>query len=137
MPPTFTLHAQIEADSVFLRDLPLSQLRLQNQNLVPWLILVPRREATEIHQLTHEDRAQLMEEIAMTSRAMTSLFAPDKINVGALGNYVPQLHVHVIGRFKNDPAWPQPVWGKLSPSPYAAATLTAIQGRFNDESLWR
>jgi diadenosine tetraphosphate (Ap4A) HIT family hydrolase len=133
----FSLHAQIEADSLFLRDLPLSQLRLQNQNLVPWLILVPRREATEIHQLTPEDRTQLMEEITMTSRAVTSLFAPDKINVGALGNYVPQLHVHVIGRFKTDPVWPQPVWGKLPPSPYVPATLSAIQGRLNDAGLWR
>jgi diadenosine tetraphosphate (Ap4A) HIT family hydrolase len=136
MPP-FALHAQIEADSVFLRDLPLSQLRLQNQSLVPWLLLVPRREATEIHQLPAEDRLRLMEEITLASRALAAVFAPDKINVGALGNFVPQLHVHVIGRFKNDPAWPQPVWGKLKPSPYADAALTSIKERLQNATLWR
>jgi diadenosine tetraphosphate (Ap4A) HIT family hydrolase len=77
-----------------------------------------------------------MDEITLASRALERLFAPDKINIGALGNIVPQLHVHVIGRFKNDPAWPQPVWGKLPPSPYAAATLSAIQSRLNDAGLW-
>ena len=134
---SFTLADQIENDSVFLRDLPLSQLRLQNQSLVPWLILVPRRaDVTEMHHLSAEDCAQLMREITMASRALEKLFTPDKINVGALGNYVPQMHVHVIGRFKNDPVWPQPVWGKLSAKPYTEATLSAVVSRLNDSSLW-
>lgn len=136
MPP-FTLPPQIEADSVFLRDLPLSQVRLQNQSLVPWLILVPRRAVTELHELSAEDRATLIEEIALTSKAVQKIFAPDKINVAALGNIVPQLHVHVIGRFKNDPAWPQPVWGRLEPSPYAVNALADLQKRLSNDALWR
>ena len=132
----FTNHPQIDADSVFLRDLPLSQVRLQNQSLVPWLILLPRREEIEIYQLSAQDRTQLMEEVALASRALVTAFTPDKINVGALGNYVPQLHVHVIGRYKKDPAWPQPVWGKLPTSPYTPEALTAIRQRLNDDALW-
>ncbi len=133
----FTLPAQIEADSVFLRDLPLSQLRLQNQSAVPWLILVPRRDVTEMHDLDAEDRQQLMSEMMQVSEVMTKLFAPHKINIGALGNYVPQLHVHIIGRFRNDPVWPQPVWGKLPASPYAPEKLEAIKQKLNDLRLWR
>jgi diadenosine tetraphosphate (Ap4A) HIT family hydrolase len=137
MPP-FALHPQIEADSLFLRDLPLSQLRLQNQSAVPWLILVPRRaDVQELHLLSAEDRQQAMDEITLASRALSALFAPDKINVGALGNVVPQLHIHVLGRFKSDPAWPAPVWGKLPPSPYSAEALADIQKRLKDETLWR
>lgn len=132
----FPLHTQIEADSVFLRDLVLSQLRLQNQSLVPWLILLPRRDVTEIYQLSAEDRTQLMEEIATVSRVLVKAFHPDKINVGALGNYVPQMHVHVVGRYKNDPAWPQPVWGKLLNSPYQPAALDNIKQKLNDPALW-
>jgi diadenosine tetraphosphate (Ap4A) HIT family hydrolase len=136
MPP-FTLHRQIETDSVFVRDLPLCQVRLQNQSTVPWLVLVPRRDnLNEIHQLDVTDRQQAMEEIAMASRTVENLFAPDKINVGALGNIVPQLHIHVIGRFKTDPAWPQPVWGKLNPTPYSAEALNDMMRRFDDEALW-
>lgn len=137
MPP-FILHRQIEADSLFLQDLPLSHLRLQNQSAVPWLILIPRRAGVaEIHQLAAEDRRRLMEEITLASKAVEKLFAPDKINVGALGNIAPQLHVHVIGRFKNDPAWPQPVWGRLEPRPFAAGDVDDLRQRLNDEALWR
>lgn len=132
----FALHAQIEADSVYVRDLVLCQLRLQNQSLVPWFVLLPRREETEIYQLSPEDRAQLMEEVALVSRVMVKSFSPDKINVAALGNYVPQLHVHVVGRFKSDPAWPQPVWGKLPNSPYESGALENIKRRLSDKSLW-
>lgn len=131
-----TLHPQIEADSVFLRDLPLCQVRLQNQNQVPWLVLLPRREPTEIYQLSLEDRARLMEETAMASTALVKCFNPDKLNIGALGNYVPQLHVHVIGRFKTDPVWPQPVWGKLSASPYGHEQLKNVCSKLNNDELW-
>lgn len=121
----FILHKQLEADSIFVRDLTLCQLRLMNQKDVPWLILVPRRDdVQEIYQLSANDRSLLMEEIAQASQALTKLYAPDKINVAALGNIVPQLHVHVIARFKQDGAWPAPVWGKL---PTAAYSVEAIE----------
>ena len=132
-----TLHPTIEADSVFLRDLPLCQLRLQNQSTLPWLVLVPRRtNTTEIHQLSESDRRQLMEEITLASRALERAFSPDKINVGALGNIVPQLHVHVIGRFKTDPAWPQPVWGQLEARPYTPDALAERLHILGNEALW-
>ncbi len=132
----FALHTQLEKDSIFVRNLLLSQLRLQNQKLVPWLILVPRRgDIKEIHELNQEDRILLMEEIAQASKALMALYAPDKINVGALGNIVPQLHIHIIGRFKNDPAWPAPVWGKLPNKPYTADAVEIIKTKLNATSF--
>lgn len=123
--PDFALHKQLEADSYLVCDLPLSQMRLQNQKAVPWLVLVPRRpEIREIYELQPEDRTVLMEEITRTAQALEEFYAPDKINIGAIGNIVPQLHVHVIGRFTHDVAWPSPVWGRLEPDPY---TLDAIK----------
>jgi len=87
----------------------------------------------EIFELAPVDRALLIEEVALVSEALHDLFRPDKIpdkiNVGALGNLVPQLHVHVIARFATDPAWPAPVWGKSTPVPYEAAPLADLQSR--------
>jgi len=133
----FTLHPRLEADCVFMRDLPLSQLRLNNVKTVPWLILVPRRpDVLEIHQLAATDRALLIEEIAQTSHALTELYAPDKINVAALGNIIPQLHVHVIARFATDAAWPGPVWGRVAAEPYAAGAAEEIRTKINKGWLW-
>ena len=135
--PEFTLHKQIEADSILVRNLRLSQVRLQNQMIVPWLVLVPRRaDVTEIHQLSTEDSSVLMQEIMMASRAMEKLYAPDKINVAALGNIVSQLHIHIIARFTKDPAWPAPVWGKFAPQPYSLPALADLKKKFNDDDLW-
>jgi diadenosine tetraphosphate (Ap4A) HIT family hydrolase len=134
----FTPHPQIEKDSIFVHDLPLCQVRLQNQSAMPWLVLLPRREGlTELHQLDPADRQQAMEEIAVASRVLQKAFAPDKINVGALGNIVSQLHIHVIGRFKNDPAWPQPVWGNLPTSPYTEQALLETIERLKNPALWQ
>lgn len=134
----FNLHKQIEADSFPIRSLSLCQIRLQNQQSVPWLVLVPCRDGlTEIHQLSTQEQSQLIQEITQASRVLQKLYNPDKINVGALGNIVPQLHIHVIGRFKNDPAWPGPVWGNLAPHPYTAETIEATKTKLNEESLWR
>lgn len=120
----FVLHERLAADTVALDDWPLCRVLLMNDQSYPWLILVPRRKGLEeIHDLGAGDRAQLTEEICRASRALQSSFAPDKINVGALGNLVPQLHVHVIARFKSDPAWPAPVWGKQPPVPYESGAL--------------
>jgi diadenosine tetraphosphate (Ap4A) HIT family hydrolase len=134
----FVLHQQLAADSVLMRELGLSQLRLHNIKTVPWLVLVPRRaEIKEIHQLEAPDRAALMEEIAQTSRALMELYAPDKINVAALGNIVPQLHVHVIARFTSDPAWPNPVFGRLPLDPYAEDAIKVIAAKLNADSFWK
>jgi len=122
MTTAFTLDSRLAADTVAVADLSLSALRLMNDATYPWLILVPRREGiTEIVDLDPADRQQLIEEIATVSNLLRDMTRCDKLNVGALGNMVPQLHVHVIGRFNGDPAWPGPVWGKLPPRPYGEA----------------
>ncbi len=120
----FQLHPRLEADTVPLARLDLCQVRLMNDATFPWLILVPEREGvTEIHRLEAADRTTLVEEIARVSRTLEALYHPDKLNVGALGNLVPQLHVHVVARYRSDRAWPGPVWGTGAPLPYDPATL--------------
>ena len=94
-----------------------------NDARYPWLILVPRREATELHDLNARDRALLIEQIALTSEKLKSLTNAAKINVGALGNLVPQLHIHIVARNPGDAAWPGPVWGHGAPIPYAPDAL--------------
>lgn len=121
------LHERLQADTVPVLDLTLCRVVLMNNRVWPWLILVPLREgAVEIHRLSAEDRAMLIEELALASRVVERLFAPDKLNVGALGNMVPQLHIHVIGRRRGDPAWPGPVWGSGHAEPYEAAACAAL-----------
>ncbi|MGH6958884.1 MAG: HIT domain-containing protein [Dongiaceae bacterium] len=120
----FTLHERLAADTIELTRWPLSLVLLINDRHWPWLILVPRRAGLrEIHELDAADRGVLIEEIARASRGLDMAFRPAKINVAALGNMVPQLHVHVIARFADDPAWPRPVWGTVPPKPYAAVEL--------------
>lgn len=112
MPNAFQLDPRLEADSVPLAELPLSALRLMKDARYPWALLVPRQAGlTEIIDLDEGERAQLMREIADVSAALKAATGCDKLNVGALGNIVSQLHVHVVARFKTDAAWPGPVWG--------------------------
>jgi diadenosine tetraphosphate (Ap4A) HIT family hydrolase len=111
-PSAWTLHPQLEADTCAVGDLPLSRLLLANDANYPWLLLVPRRcVASEIIDLSEPDQIQLTTEIAGVSRALKAVTSCDRLNVAALGNVVPQLHVHVIARHRGDPAWPKPVWG--------------------------
>ncbi len=111
MPP-FTLHPRLAADTVPVGDLPLCRVLLMADARFPWLILVPRRDdLTEFIDLAAPDRAVLMEEIALVSYALQRETGAGKLNVGALGNIVTQLHVHVVARSHGDAAWPGPVWG--------------------------
>ncbi|MGF1593537.1 MAG: HIT domain-containing protein [Kiloniellaceae bacterium] len=124
MTEDFALHERLAADTITLADWPLCRVLLMNDAGYPWLILVPRRPGlTEIHDLDPAARTRLTEEICRASRALQSAVTPGKINIGALGNLVPQLHVHVIARFRDDPAWPGPVWGARPAVPYAPAAL--------------
>lgn len=126
----FTLHPTLARDTVEVARLPLCRVLLMRDRRHPWLILVPEREAIrEIHELPAVDRTVLMEEIARVSAVMARLFQADKINVGALGNVVPQLHVHVIARFAADAAWPGPVWGSGPAEPYADAEIEDLRAR--------
>ena len=120
----FSLHPQLEKDSLLLGRMPLCQVRLSLDANYPWCLLIPERETvTEIHHLTEQDRHQLMNESCRLAEVMVSLFDPKKINVAALGNMVPQLHVHHVARFETDPAWPGPVWGKVPAKAYSPAAL--------------
>jgi len=130
----FTLHPTLARDTVEVVRLPLCRVLLMNDRRFPWLILVPEREAVrEIHELPAEDRAILIEEIAQASEALARLVRPDKMNVGALGNVVPQLHVHVVARFATDPAWPGPVWGSGAAVPPAEDELEEMRRRLRLE----
>lgn len=126
----FSLHPTLASDTCRIADLPLSRVLLMKDKGFPWLILVPRRDGVkEIHELTPDDRALLIEEVSLASSLLTGLFNPVKINVGALGNIVPQLHVHVIARFETDRAWPGPVWGNGPKVPYSEEELASIVSR--------
>lgn len=124
MPETWSLHPQLDNDTVGIGDLALSRLLLSKDATYPWLILAPRRAgAVEIIDLDHDDRARLMTEIARASEVLRGITGCGKLNVAALGNQVPQLHVHVIARRESDAAWPNPVWGATAAREYDAAEL--------------
>ena len=110
---------------------PLCHLRLMNDATYPWLMLVPRQGGiVEIGDLSAEDRARLMIEIADASAILRKMTNCHRINVAALGNVVPLLHVHVIARFTTDAAWPKPVWGVRPAVPYAAEALAAFRAAY-------
>ena len=115
----FELHSRLAGDCIRVGRLPLSMLLLMNDARYPWFILVPQRNAiSEVFQLPESDQVQLCRESAQLSRNLMQSFHADKINIGALGNLVPQLHIHHIARFRSDPAWPAPVWGHSEPLRY-------------------
>ena len=108
----FILDNRLAKDTIHLLELPLCRFLLMNDRRYPWLILVPRYNGlSEIHDLTDKDQSLLISEVTAATRALENLFQPKKINVAALGNMVSQLHIHVIARFEQDEAWPNPVWG--------------------------
>jgi diadenosine tetraphosphate (Ap4A) HIT family hydrolase len=116
MPAAWSLHAQLKNDTIDIGDLPLSRVLVIKDANYPWLLLVPRREgAVEIIDLDEVEQAQLMTEVSRVARALREISKCDKLNIAALGNVVPQLHVHVIARRKGDAAWPRPVWGVVPP----------------------
>ena len=114
------LHPQLADDTTPVIELALCEVRLMDDANHPWLVLVPRvPDLVEIIDLEAVQRAQLTTEIDVASRALKALFKPHKLNIAALGNLVPQLHVHVIARYTDDIAWPRPVWGAANARPYA------------------
>ena len=117
----WSLHPQLAKDTIDIGDLPLSRVLVIRDANYPWLLLVPRREgAVEIIDLDEVAQAQLMTEITRVARALKDITKCDKLNVAALGNMVPQLHVHIIARRTSDAAWPRPVWGVAPPVPHDA-----------------
>jgi len=124
----FIMHPRLDADSVVMGDFPLSRLLLMNDSRYPWFVLVPRREGiTEIFQLGEKEQLQLQRESVILGRAIMSVFGGDKLNVAALGNLVPQLHIHHIVRYRDDASWPSPVWGVGISVPYTDEQLAVIR----------
>ncbi|WP_114765256.1 HIT family protein [Vibrio rhodolitus] len=109
---SFELHPQLANDTTVLGHFPLTVALLHKDKAVPWVILVPKRaNLKELHHLPMQEQQQFLLESQAVSQALEATFQPDKLNLGALGNMVPQLHIHHIARFKDDVAWPGPVWG--------------------------
>lgn len=127
MPADWTLHPQLDKDTAPVGDLPLCRVLLIKDAHYPWLVLVPRRpETVEIIDLDEVAQAQLMTEITRVSRALREITRCDKLNVAALGNAVPQLHIHIIARRRTDAAWPRPIWGVMPPLPYDPWDMQAL-----------
>lgn len=126
----FALDPRLEADSVFVADLDLCQVRLMDDARFAWLLLVPRRGGlVDLTDLDEAERAQAMAEVAAAAGALKACGPCDKLNVAALGNVVPQLHLHVIARTKDDAAWPAPVWSAGAREPYAADARDTLAAR--------
>lgn len=119
----FALHPQLEQDTSKIGEFPLCTILLNKDDSVPWIILVPKVDGVkELHQLSMDQQHQFLIESQIISKMLEALFLPDKLNLGALGNMVPQLHIHHVARFISDIAWPGPIWGN-----------TAGRYRTNDE----
>ncbi len=123
----FAHHERLAADTWTVKDLPLCRVLLMNDARFPWTILVPRREGLrDFHEVAKPDKASFLGEIDRVSEVLKGITDARKMNVAALGNMVPQLHVHVIARFEGDAAWPKPVWGTGEAVPYAPSEAEAL-----------
>ena len=121
------LHPQLQKDCLLIGRFTLCRLLLLCDANYPWFILVPDREGiTEIFQLSAADQLQLLRESSQLAAGLVERFHADKLNIAALGNVVPQLHVHHIVRYRDDPAWPAPVWGRVATRPYTPEGVSAV-----------
>ena len=120
----FQLHTQLQKDCIFVGRFELCQLLMMNDSQYPWFILVPEiANLTELYQLTPAQRSLLMEESCYLAENVASLFQADKMNVANIGNMVSQLHIHHIVRYRTDPAWSAPVWGKFAALHYSQTQI--------------
>lgn len=119
----FVLDPRLDEDCIQIAELELSLVLLMNNALVPWFILVPKVEENEIHLLTYKQQSTLYGEIDILSKFVSDVFEIDKINVGAIGNIVNQLHIHIVGRRKDDYCWPGVVWGTKEKKPYSGSEI--------------
>ncbi|WP_026146738.1 HIT domain-containing protein [Methylomonas sp. MK1] len=118
--PHFLLHQKLAQDCFNVGSFALTELLMMNDSQYPWFILVPRRHnIREIYQLDQADRQALQAESCLLAETLVNIYHPDKLNIAAIGNLVPQLHLHHVVRYQTDKAWPAPVWGKLASLPYA------------------
>lgn len=123
-PEDFALDHRLQSDCAWVGDLMLCRVLLIKDANYPWVLLVPKRErVSEIYQLDTDDQEQLIWESSFVAKALAEEFGADKMNIAALGNVVPQLHLHHVVRKQSDPAWPDPVWGRVKPRAYSPAQL--------------
>jgi diadenosine tetraphosphate (Ap4A) HIT family hydrolase len=122
----FQLHQKLQEDCIYSGKFELCRLLIMNDCQYPWFVLVPETpNISEIYQLNKVERNLLIEESSYLSENLVRLFTPDKMNIAAIGNIVPQLHIHHVVRYQSDKSWPQPVWGKYAAIPYE-------EGQIND-----
>ncbi len=132
----FVLDQCLTNDTHLVTEWNLCQVLLMNDKTYPWLILVPRVPGVaELHDLDEASQVQLMLEMTQCSKALAAEYQPRKMNVGALGNIVNQLHLHIIARFEDDPAWPGPIWGVQPPVPYGSDELATTLARLKPALL--
>lgn len=130
------IHERLQQDCLVVGRFPLCHLLLVRDANYPWFILVPDREGlTEIYQLDTADQQQLTRESAMLASVLAEQFQADKINIAAIGNLVPQLHVHHVVRYRTDAAWPAPVWGAVPAIPYTDEALSGVIRKLRNGSL--
>lgn len=130
----FMLHPQLAADCAVVGDLGVCRVLLNKQFAqIPWLILVPKRTGCrDLGDVVEQDYPLVMDEVRGVELALKALTRADKMNVAAIGNMVPQLHIHVIARFKDDEVWPKPVWGNAQPQPYTDDALAEMLEKVRD-----
>ena len=132
----FVLHEQLQKDTILVGHFPLCCLLLMQDAHYPWFILVPQRNCvSEIYQLSADDQQQLSRESVYLAKVLMETYAGDKMNIAALGNVVPQLHIHHIVRYQHDVAWPSPVWGKVQAKPYTTKELAARLHKLKEKLL--
>ncbi|MGM7317523.1 HIT domain-containing protein [Idiomarina sp. ST10R2A5] len=130
---SFTVATELARDSYHLADWPLCEVRVMDDGQFPWFLLVPKvADVREVIDLSEDDQLQLLRESRFLCHWLKAEYQPDKLNVAALGNVVPQLHIHHIARFQNDVAWPAPVWGKQPMQPLNEGEVARLQSVFAD-----
>ncbi len=123
---SFSLDARLANDCLVLAESDTSLLLLMNNALVPWFILVPRTEESELYLLDGAIQSALLNEVNLLAGKIQTVFTVDKLNIAAIGNVVQQLHVHVIGRRRTDYCWPDVVWGRPEREPYTPAAIAEL-----------
>lgn len=126
----FTLHPDLKRDGIEIADLPLCKLLLCNDSNYPWFIMVPKIAGVkDLYELSWNDQQQFLNESSALSEILMQCFNGEKMNVAALGNMTPQLHIHHVVRYVNDPCWPKPIWGQLPLIPYTREQLDNLKAK--------
>ena len=130
----FILNETLKKDSLFICDFDFTTLRLINNVSVPWCVIIPRKNnIIHLTDLSEIEQNMLMQDVRKVASLFQKIYTPDRVNIGMLGNMVPQMHWHVIARTKDDPAWPGPVWGNVPSQPYSVQAAELLISQINDE----